>query len=1105
MTEKLSDAEAREAVKDLGRTFFVEASAGTGKTRLLCDRALAALLTPGYEPSRLVAITFTEKAAAELSARLRAALEEWAAAHPDDEQADYALERFDQAQISTIHSFAASLLRELPVEAAVDPAFEVLDGVGAALLFEQTWEEWLQAEAGRADGAAPWSSAWAHFGSPRLDLLERVITAAAAERDVVDVEKYDIPAPDPAELNAAVRAARARFDEVRGRCLDRGDACYRAFASLGELAGALEAGDLERACSFSIKRGGAKKNWRPGELKDELKEKFLKPVEEALARLCDARRRALLPPLIAWLAGAARAFDERKEELGDLDFHDLLLRAARLLRRRETGAREYFQRRYRHILVDEFQDTDPLQVELIFFLAEAGAAATDWRDAALAPGKLFVVGDPKQSIYRFRRADVEIYEAARDVVTREGGEVLRLTDNFRAAPELVSFVNDAFGGVFGEGEPPYQPAYGPLTPSPHTRERQRSAPATRLLEGPAGAFETEDDAAEAVAAFLRRAVEAGEFEVYDKEAGARRPLAYRDAALLFRRHKSVPLWEAALERWDVPFYALGGRTFYLRPEVKAMAAAARALDNPADEPALAATLASPLFSFTADELLRFRLAGGVFDYRAELPGAAPGRIADAIALLKRLHEGRAARTPAATLARLAADAGLLTAAALWGDGPRAVANVRKVLASARKFVETGGVGLRGFARWLAEMAGREEAEHESPALEPGDDFVRIMTVHGAKGLEFNAVVFVDWARGAGKSRGDSAFVDRRTGLLHVRAGSRSEGTQLLTPGYEDAEEREGRFGGAEEHRLDYVAATRARDLLVLPRMAEAGESSLAATLAEVEAAARSVKVARVDPADERRRFRRRPSPEAAAPELGHEYKRWADELSEELGRAGVPEAVIAATALARLEEEEVPPEFEGEPPSRPDALKLGSALHAVMEEVDLATGAGLEELARDACAREGLGDEEGAFVAAWARDCLEAAPVREAAASPAHYREMPFAVAAEGAVVTGTADLVYETAEGLVVVDYKTDEAGGAERAKGEYRDQMAIYAAALARITARAVAGAYLVFPRAPAGERVVEPGPAGALLSRGEELLAEAPRKAREAARAKGGNGLM
>jgi ATP-dependent helicase/nuclease subunit A len=1089
MTQRLSDSEARAAARDLGRTFFVEASAGTGKTRLLCDRALEALLTPAYDPSALVAITFTEKAAAELSARLRVALEDWVAVHPGDEQADYALERFDQAQISTIHSFAASLLRELPVEAAVDPAFEVLDAVAAALLFEQVWEGWLQAEASRPSGAPPWASLWNHFGAPRLDLLERVAAAITAERDIVDVEGYDLPRADWEAVAEAVRAARARFDEVRDRCREPQDACYRAMASLGELARSLESDEPGRACAFSIKLGGNKNNWRPGELKDELNEKYLRPVAEALARACGDWRRAWLPPLISWLNGAALAFDERKEELGALDFHDLLLRAVRLLRRKENGAREYFQRRYRHILVDEFQDTDPLQLELIFFLAEDGAVAADWRDVALVPGKLFLVGDPKQSIYRFRRADVEIYEAARNVLAREGGELLRLTDNFRAAPRLISFVNGAFGGVFGEGEPPFQPAYGRLEPSPFTRERQAGAPAARLLEGPRGAFGAEEEAAEGVAAFLRRAVDGGEFGVYDKDADAVRPLAYRDVALLFRTRKNVATWEAALAAWGVPFYTLGGRAFYVRAEVKTVAAAARALDNPADEPALVATLTSPLFCFNADELLRFKLAGGVFDYREDAPAAVPPRFRQAFELLVDLHRRRADKPPAATLAELVDETGLLTKAALWGDGPRAVANVRKVLSSARRFAETGGVGLRAFARWLGEMAGREEAEHESPALEPGDEFVRLMTVHAAKGLEFSAVVFVDWSRRARKAEGGPVYVDRRTGLVHVRAGSERDGTLLVTPGYEEAAARERRFGEAEERRLDYVAATRARDLLVLPRMAEVGENSLAETLGAAEAGGFLPEVARVDPAEEWRRAAPLPPADEAVPDLGPGFKKWEKDLDDVLRLPPAAVAFLSVTGMVEVEEER--PEEVGEAPaSRARATKLGSALHATMEEVDLATGGALGETAAAACRAEGLDDEDAAdAVKEWARRCLETAPVRAAAATT-HHREVPFAVGMEGAVVAGKVDLIYETADGLVIADYKTDEGGGNRRSRKKYADQLAIYAAALARATARPVAGAYLVFPRAVEGKRAVDLGPAAELLSRGEELLARAPR---------------
>ncbi|NIT37116.1 MAG: UvrD-helicase domain-containing protein [candidate division Zixibacteria bacterium] len=1098
MVQELFDGEARRAARDLGRTFFVEASAGTGKTRLLCDRALQALLTPGYDPAWLVAITFTEKAAAELSARLRAGLEGWLEDNPLDEQAARALERFDQAQVSTIHSFAASLLRELPVEAGVDPAFEAVDEVAAALLFEQVWEEWLGAEADHPDAAAPWASLWGHFGTPRVDFLGKVVSKIVRDRDIVRLNAYEVGVVGLDELRAAVRAALSRFDDVRERCKDPGDACYRAFAALEYLLPALERGDLDEVCSATVKLGGNKNNWHPRELKDELNELYLKPVSATLARVCDVLRRTALPPLVSWLGGAAAAFERRKEEAGLLDFHDLLLRAARLLARKENGAREYFQRRYRHILLDEFQDTDPLQVEFIFYLAEDGAIATDWRDVALVPGKLFVVGDPKQSIYRFRRADIEVYDAARRVIEANGGEVLRLTGSFRAAPKLVSFVNSVFWAVFGEGEPPYQPAYGELRPSSDTSRRQGGAPAAKVLEGPGGAFEGEYEAAEAVAALIGRGVDVGEFNVYDKEEGTVRPIAYRDFALLLRTRRNVGVWEAALERWGVPFYTLGGQAFYARPEVKAVAAAGRALDNPADELALVATLTSPLFSFHADELLRSKLAGGAFDYRAPVPPGAPAGLGDAFALLARLHEGRGDRPPAATLAELVARTRLLNKAAFWGDGPRAVANVRKVLALARRFVATGGVGLRAFARWLAEMEGREEAEHESLALDAGDDFVRIMTIHAAKGLEFNAVVFADWARRERRGKGDAVFVDRATGLVHVRVGRERAGTQLLTPGYEAAADKEAGFGEAEEQRLDYVAVTRARDLLILPRMASAGDGSLAETLASLDGASCALETIVINPEEERRRIPSRGPGEAGFPDLRPGYDEWKDKLSEELERAGVPEAVITVTALARLDEEKSPLELDVALPARPSALKLGSALHAVMEEVDVATGAGLEELAAAACAREGLGDEDAAAVAAWSRDCLAAAPVREAVGA-AFYREMPLAVAVGDAVVSGKVDLLFETGDGLVIVDYKTDEpasAGG--RAEREYRDQMAAYAALLARATARAVARAYLVFAREREGQRVVDLGPGARLLARGEALLAQAARKARGSAAA-------
>ncbi len=525
-----------------------------------------------------------------------------------------------------------------------------------------------------------------------------------------------------------------------------------------------------------------------------------------------------------------------------------------------------------------------------------------------------------------------------------------------------------------------------------------------------------------------------------------------------------------------------------------MAAAARTLDNPADEPALVAALTSPLFSFTADDLLRFKLTGGAFDYRAPVPAGTPAGFAEAFALLARLHRGRGEKPPAATLAELVAATRFLPAAALGGDGPRAGANGRKGLAAARRYAEAGGVGLRGFARWLADMAGREEAEHESPALDARDDFVRIMTVHAAKGLEFNAAVFGDWARRARKSKGEAMFVDRAAGLVHMRVGSERAGTQLLTPGYEAAAEREIRFAEAEERRLDYVAVTRARALLVLPHMAAAGENSLAETLASLPQPPRSLETLCVDAAAERSRRVLRVVGEVEPPDLGPAYAAWRERLKQTLAEAAEHPAIVAAAALARAEDEVAEEREPGLLP-RPEALKRGSALHAVMEEVDLEGGATLDDLTAEKCDAEGLGADARAEVAAWARACLAAAPVREAVASPAAYREMPFAVLAAGAVVTGKVDLAYQAADGLIVVDYKTDAPGaGSARARGEYRDPLAVYASALARVTGQPVARAYLVFPREAESRRVVALEAGEALAERGDYLLGKAPEAARE-----------
>jgi len=1068
-----SDQAARDAVRDLERTLVVEASAGTGKTELLCDRALEILRRPGFDPAGLVAITFTEKAAAEMSARLRRRLEDELRADAD-EQLAAALAAFDRAHISTIHSFAATLLRERPVEAGVDPAFVVADDVASGLLFEEAWDEWLRAEAARRPGPAAWEALWTASGRPREDWLGAVARALVDEREFIAPGGACGGGAAPA-LADALAAALAAFSRVRAGCRDAEDDCFRSFLAMEGLAAALAKGEWDGAAAAAVGSHGRKGNWPPG-VKEEL-DVFRKRVKDLIPAAADELRGRVLLPAVPWLEAAAAAYAARKDARGELDFDDLLARAAALVRDRD--ARAYFHRRFAYFLVDEFQDTDPRQVELVFYLAEAGEAADDWRRVQLRPGKLFVVGDPKQSIYRFRRADVATYAEAQEVALRSGGELVRLTDNFRAGPRLIDFTNAVFRPLFGAGEPPYQAAYGELRTSALTAAKQKDAPGVWVLAADAP-FADEREAAAATAAFIARAVAEGSLTVYDKAEGRRRPAVFRDFALLFRAWTNVGTWEDALDEAGVPFYTQGGRAFYRRREVKALVAAARAIDNPADAVAFVATLMSPLFGVAGEELLELQLAGGGWDYRVPLPPAAPSRFRRAWEVFAGLHARRGERSPAATLAELVRETKFPATAALWGGGPRAAANVRKVLTSARRFAAAGGFGLRDFARWLDDRERREEAEHESPALDPGDNFVRLMTVHGAKGLEFGVVVLPDLARREKAFVGN--FVDRRRGALHLALGSRGEGWR--TPGYYDAAEEEKRFLEAEKYRLLYVAATRARELLVLPEMEKL----------ESESYRRMWEEATRTPANFTRvRAEGAPPPPAEppagreAPAFGDAYAAWRRGRDEALadGAAWRPPVPVTTVAEAESEPER---EFEERRPEATLGEKRGRALHAAMAALGPAAAGPPDDLAVWACRAEGLEDEATfALVRRWVEECRRAAPVAAAErAGVRAWREVPLSLDWGGWTVNGRVDLVYEDAGGMVLVDYKTrEDALGEAAAREKYRGQLAVYAAALRRVTGLPVARAWAVVLPAAGDALAVDAGGGEELAAAGEALL--------------------
>src|SRR5579884_1715512 len=452
---------------------------------------------------------------------------------------------------------------------------------------------------------------------------------------------------------------------------------------------------------------------------------------------------------------------------------------ARDLVRDDPAVRRELRARFTHLFVDEFQDTDPLQVELLLLLAADDPEERDWRRVRPVPGKLFLVGDPKQSIYRFRRADVDLYRAVCRQLLAAGARRVELTVSFRAVPELQEAVNAAFGPPMADGAPS-QAGYVPLRP---WRSAAAGQPALVALPVPApyGPYGRITDRAieaslpDAVGAFVEWLVGASGWTVTERERPEGRvPIAPRHVCLLFRRFRSGRLdvtrpYLRALESRRVPHVLVGGAAFHAREEIEALRNVLRAIERPEDELMVFATLRGPLFAFDDGTLLAFRTeVGSLYPFR-RLPDDLPAplrAVGEALGLLAELHRGRNHRPFADTIARLLDATRAHAGFAIWPTGEQALANVSRLLDLARRAERRGTTSFRAFVEWLIEEAERNEAS-EAPMVEESVEGVRLMTVHRAKGLEFPVVILADpTAREV--PREPARWVDAARGLCALR-------------------------------------------------------------------------------------------------------------------------------------------------------------------------------------------------------------------------------------------------------------------------------------------------------------------------------------------------
>lgn len=852
----LVDAAERERIRtSLGESLVVEAAAGTGKTTELVGRLVNVLAEGRGRVDSIVAMTFTERAAGELKLRLRAGLEDArrraADGTPHRANLETAIARLEEARISTIHGFCKDLLQERPVEARVDPRFEVLDEPEAEALFGQAFDRWLE---GVLEDPPEGVRRALRRGTRRRaddgpsDRLRSAGWALAGWRDLrAPWRRPALRREDEIEtLVARIHGLAARL----AACSNKADGLYRKLWRLRRLSDdlaiservrprdhdAVEAALVELAedRDFRDPGRGTPRAFGGQEALDGILALHggLRAAVEEFARLADADLAALLH---AELRASIDRYEALKQAAGRVDFFDLLLRARDLVRD-DAAVRAELQGRFTHVFVDEFQDTDPLQAEIVLLLASADPAIADWREVTPAPGKLFVVGDPKQSIYRFRRADVGTYQAVKERLGRRGVACLYLRTSFRSVPELQAFVNAAFAPVMQEDPATLQPAYVPLArhrPATAAQPPVIALPVPRPYGG-LGLTKTAIDASlpHAVAAFVRWLLEESGWRVTERDRPEPVAVSARHVCLLFRRFSSFdedvtrPFVEA-LEARGIAHLLVGGKSFHRREEVESLRTALTAVEWPDDELSVYATLRGPLFAIGDEELLEYRrLHRRLHPYRTPAGDAVPERLApvvEALGRLRDLHRRRNARPAEETVRELLAATRAHVGFVLRPWGEQALANVMRVAELARRHEMTGGISFRGFVEQLrADAAGVSEAP-EAPIVEEASEGVRLMTVHRAKGLEFPVVILADVTANM-TARRPSRHVDPARELCALGLSG------WLPLDLLDHEEEELARERAEGLRVAYVAATRARDLLVVPAVGD-DPSALAPELA----------------------------------------------------------------------------------------------------------------------------------------------------------------------------------------------------------------------------------------------------------------------------------
>ncbi len=1086
----ISDRQARESAETtFDRNVVVVAGAGTGKTTLLVNRLVYLLMKePAPVPiTQVVALTFTNKAATEMKVRLRERLtvlarsetesmrsSDGGAVSYEDLRARYgltadaiaararaALTDLEKAQIGTLHSFAAHLLRLHPLESGVDPDFKEDDGLRFAELFATAWDCWIDQELSRAGSHHHlWRSVLASTTLESVRTLGRSLCSELIDLDILHQQLASTAVPPAVarwmqHIKERAEQLLSKYDRTKRRKVEHMLAAtaslMRLLAAKG-LSGRQDLATEAREC-LDKDLGSVVSGWEKGDFKEAAA--LIQAAQQLLAV-----DHTFLNDLLTLLTPVVRTVRETFARQGWLSFDGLLARARTLLFE-HPSVRERIKRDYRAVLVDEFQDTDPMQYEIILAVSERqGTQATRWQEMVLEPGKLFIVGDPKQSIYAFRRADIEAFDRVVAKVTAENGIAQTLTTNFRSDAAVLEPVNEVFDRLF-ERQPLVQPANVRLEVRPHRRQASIEPGVCLRVTIPGG----EDEAFDAAGA--TRAESEVLARWLNDEVLSRPAVKLGHVALLFRKLTQADAYLDALRRHDIPYIIEGEKHFYRRQEVIDLVNLLRVLDHPHDEIALVGLLRSPLGGLTDRELYELKQAGPINYLHSANIGSWHHACAEAV---RRLYERLAwlhraiAVLPLAEAIELVFDRlPILDLAAASLHGEQAVANLLKVKQTAASLADRPHLTLSGFVELMIARLDEQPDESESPLAEESLEAVHVLTIHKAKGLEFPIVVLPGLHQGSGRERSvPEISYDWSSGIYGLSLDRhRSLGSLLVQHKQRLREE-------AERRRVLYVGMTRAKELLLLSGgsttrsvgetvfdlLQHIGTGEIGAASTETLNIGSSAIPHRIVTAPERRRPRRRGdraanhaliNPQEIADRWKVRTARWAE----------VRETPRHLTPTALGKESVVRETVRGRQDAAVGRL-IGVVTHRLLERWDFSYDPSRLCAQVVLAVQAALGPDDQSYAGAVGESVTDLLTIFGRSEAYARLRssqilgrEVPFIMPwHDRQVMEGVIDLLYRFDGELWVADYKTDaiSVDQATTRAEQYRTQGEVYKAAVKR-----------------------------------------------------------